>query len=73
MKLPIDRIFVFYAGLLYGEYTKPGYKVLQVQGPLELYNGAYICGPGGWFRMDGTPCLLDDVPKELLTYLLLLT
>lgn len=74
------RIFVFYAGLLYGEYTKASFRLLQTSCNSELYNGAYVYSIGekwdfdtGWFRMDGTPFLLSDVPKELQLSVLLLT
>lgn len=26
----------------------------------------------GWYRLDGTPCILEDVPKELRTLALLM-
>lgn len=73
----MNKILVFYAGMLYGEYTKVAFRELQVQGPLELYNGAYVFQqtkiPPGWCRMDQTPVLLCDVPKVYQTIKLLLT
>ena len=74
------RIFVFYAGLLYGEYDSKSFRLLQVRSDCELYNGAYVFRTNltkhpdrPWYRMDGTPCLLADVPKELQMSVLLLT
>jgi hypothetical protein len=47
--------------------------------PPDFYNGGYIkypddhkVNPSKWARPDGTPVLLEDVPKELLTLELLL-
>ena len=66
---------VFYAGLLYGEYSVDGLRLLQVQGDLELYNGGYVYNRHDkeWYRMDGTPVLDVDVPTNLKAMLLLLT
>lgn len=65
---------VFYAGLLYGEYDEGGLRLLQVQGDLEIYNGAYFYLKNDrWYRMDGTPVLDVDVPINLKAMLLLLT
>lgn len=62
--------YVFYAGLLYGEYTHPIKAWLR-----ELPNGAYIYFPEDqeWRLNDLTPVLLEDVPKELRLQVLLLT
>ncbi len=69
------NFIVFYAGLLYGEYTAEGLRLLQVQGDLELYNGGYIYDKHDkrWYRMDGTPMLDVDVPLNLKAMLLLIT
>lgn len=66
---------VFYASLLYGEYAHEGLRLLQVQGPQDLYNGGYIyCKVDRrWYRMDFTPVLGVDVPLNLKAMLLLLT
>lgn len=66
---------VFYAGLLYGEYSEAGFRLLQVQGPLELYNGGYVyvTTERKWYRMDSTPLPTTEVPKGLLVLTLLLT
>lgn len=69
------RYLVFYAGLLYGEYDYVSFRNLQVQCPLELYNGGYLyrIQNKDWYRMDLTPLLIEDVPKELQLSVLLLT
>lgn len=41
------RIFIFYAGLLYGEFDKDSFRALQVRSDTELYNGAYAYSTGG--------------------------
>lgn len=72
----MKKIFVFYAGLLYGEYTEyADFRQLQVQGGLEIYNGAYVYDEQdkAWYRMDMTPLLLEFVPVNLRAMLLLLT
>ena len=61
---------VFYAGLLYGEY---GTFPLAHEGP----DGAYLfTKSGNWYVLQHgswTPINLSVVPKELRTYMLLLT
>lgn len=73
---------VFYANLLYGEYDRNEWEMEMVFPtlPVEIYQGGYVhinqvrYGTGvGWYRMDGTPVLDRDVPKELRLLLLLLT
>lgn len=66
---------VFYAGLLYGEYAEAGLRLLQVQGSLEIYNGAFVYSKEErrWYRMDMTPYPSEHIPKELKAMLLLLT
>lgn len=64
-------ILVFYAGLLYGEYD-------QYPPAREMPDGAYLyCHKlDTWYvamHRGWTPINLSDVPKELRTYLLLLT
>ena len=68
------NFLVFYAGLLYGEYAIDGFRMLQVHGGLELYNGGYVYNrhDKGWYRMDRTPILDVDVPINLKAMLLLL-
>ena len=62
--------YVFYAGLLYGEYEYPVKPWLH-----DLPNGAYIYATDhkDWFHSDGTRAALEDVPKELRLQILLLT
>ena len=78
-------VLVFYADLLYGDFTNEEYKEFRKKCGSEVYNGAYVridtSRPGfpielethGWFRMDGTEVPLANVPKELLVLTLLLT
>lgn len=73
-----DRILVFYAGLLYADTDMAELKLLHTTCGSEIYNGAYQYWVGShdsraWYRMDGTPVLLDDVPKELRMLVLLMT
>lgn len=76
-----SRIFVFYAGLLHGEYHI--FPSLSGLGN-EVYNGGYvwvkeqwfphsIWEAPGWYRPDRTPCLIEDVPPELRAMALLLS
>lgn len=70
-------VYVFYAGLLYGEFTRKEMRttISPVNTP-EVYNGGYVylpTDPIGWYRCDLTPLLIEDVPKELRTAVLLLT
>ena len=74
-----DRVLVFYANQLYGDYEcdplNP-FKVLR-----DLPDGSYIrfphCFDGdnkpAWYLSDFTPVLEADIPKELLVLALLLT
>lgn len=67
----MKTFIVFYAGLVYME----GDSKLVLH---ELPDGAYIYYPKGvndrhWYLKDLTPVLLQDVPKELLLNVLLLT
>lgn len=71
---------VYYANQVIAELYVTSHDRLKFD-PLEteIYNGGYIKYPPGhqffpssWSRCDGTPVLLEDVPKELLTLELLL-
>lgn len=71
---------VYYANQVVAELYVTSRDILKFD-PLEaeIYNGGYIKYPPGhevfpsqWGRCDGTPVLLEDVPKELLTIELLL-
>jgi hypothetical protein len=77
-------VTVFYAGLLYGEFSHGEYDLIRTTAPNEIYNGAWThvnnrrskpyFGPmAGWYRFDQTPVLESHVPKELLAMMLLLT
>lgn len=69
-------IRVFYAGLHLGDYEARETTYLNLRLNPEIYNGAYEFHTKGnppWYRMDWTPVLLEDVPLELRTLLLLLT
>lgn len=71
-----SSILVFYAGLLYGEYSAQDFLSFRSTCTSEIYNGAYLYNESGvspWFRMDLTPVLIADVPKELQALALLLT
>ena len=69
----MSRYYVFYATLLYGEYSRSfTYKELQA-----LPDGVYIYEPEDrdgdyWFLKDLTPVLIEDVPKELRALVLLM-
>ena len=73
-------ILVFYANQLYGECASYN-DLSRFRGSCsqEIYNGGYLYESTNsinackWFRIDGTPVLPVDVPKELLTLLLLLS
>lgn len=75
--------YVFYAGMLYGEYDGKVVSNHQLSTRLldtpEVYNGCYILityrAPfvQVWLRGDLTPVRLEDVPKELRVLVLLLT
>lgn len=77
---------MFYGGSLYGEYSSTGldtiHLVLSADITRELRNGAYLYyteRPRGtstdvrWYRGDGTPVLLNDVPTEYRALAMLLT
>ena len=69
----MNHFIVFYAGLVYGEFS------LTTKPPLyEFPEGCYLYYPKciygkHWYLKDMTPVLLQDVPKELLLNVLLLT
>lgn len=77
-------VLVFYAGLLYGEYTHAERELAHSTWSPEIYNGAYMYvarrdmrgrfgSEPGWYRMDGIPCREDAVPRKLLVLKLILT
>jgi hypothetical protein len=72
------NVNVFYAGMLLikipvDEYSQ--WRRSMCHGDPEVYNGAFVychqpqqrgaVEKSFWYRMDGTPVLLSDVPKEL--------
>ena len=66
------RFYVFYATLLYGEYTTISSALLR-----EFPEGCYLHFPRGncgtyWYLKDMTPVLEEDIPKELKTLVLLM-
>ena len=73
------KLLLFYAGMLYGEFASwPRKHEIP-----EVYDGGWLyCAKGDkwggylagrWYRCDGCPSLIDDVPKELRLQVLLLT
>lgn len=73
---------LFYAGQLVGEYSSwfPSMsQFLHTNWGLEIYNWGYLYASKDygrtyeWFRADGTPVLLEDVPRELRMLNLLLS
>jgi hypothetical protein len=57
---------VFYGNQVYGEYFHWKDFRLDTLGP-EVYNGGlyFNSHEREWFNLDGTPVLLEDVPKLL--------
>lgn len=81
----MSEVLVFYAGLLYREYNHDEFRNARYDWPQDLYNGAWIyvhirserhlrfgVSPG-WWKADLTPVLIEDVPKELRTIVLLMS
>lgn len=74
-----DRVLVFYANQLYGDFKHTRFNAFREL--TGLPDGAYIRLPPDsywgvehtWYRSDFTPALDSDVPKELLVLCLLLT
>jgi hypothetical protein len=67
---------MFYAGLIHMETDDiREFRITEIG--YEIYNGCYIYikdeKPPNWYRGDLTPCLIEDVPKELRALLLILT
>ena len=72
----MNKVLVFYATLLYGEYE---YTQWCHSLRLELPDGCYIRyqryawrGDPIWYRKDLTPVLIEDVPKEIKALCLLM-
>lgn len=65
-----NSVYVFYATLLYGEYSR-------TPSLAELPEGCYLYYPMDnykkhWYLKDLTPVLLEDVPKPLRALVLLM-
>jgi len=81
----VKAFTVFYAGLLVGSFDRAEEKQFTATCGPEMYVGAYMYRDTaamarssayeftGWFRLDGTPVLLQGVPKALRLQILLLT
>lgn len=77
------RMFtVFYAGEVHDEFDSfsdnfkaETLKLFRTACDQEIYNGAYVHlrTTKQWYRVDGTPVLLSDVPKRLRVLVLLLS
>lgn len=82
-----QRFYVFFEGELLIEFQgRDEFRIWRRTLPNcwhKVYNEAYIyvsskapaymIFDSGWFRADGTPCLTEQVPKELRALALLLT
>jgi hypothetical protein len=74
-------IRVYYAiGLCEELADAEALRYFQVWCNREIYSDGYVYIPTkslrfdpGWYRVDGTPCLIDDVPKRFRALNLLLT
>lgn len=74
------NLTMFYGVQLYGEFDRwRDFWNSDINS--EVYNGAYVYSPYTakvdridcpWYRSDCTPVLLEDVPKELRAYVLIL-
>lgn len=70
----LPQALVFYGGLLYGEMSQREVRSLAWDN-LEIYNGAYVYNTHEreWYRCDGVPVLLEDVPPALRMQVLVMT
>lgn len=75
----MKEVTVFYAGLLYGEYSHKEWNVTRRSLNGEIYNGCWIyetfsdwSPTPDWYRADGIPALESSVPKELRLSVLLM-
>lgn len=70
-------MLVFYAGQFLEDFEPSDLMLFRKTCSSEIYNGAILCAKGlpdnPWYRLDGTPMLLTDVPKELQMLVLVLT
>lgn len=73
------KLYVFHENQLYGEYNN--WYCMRIYGvpPIsdDIYQKGYVLSrennPGiDWYRCDGTPVLIEDVPKPLRMLALIL-
>ena len=66
------RYLLFYAGLLHSDTERP---LRLADLGAEVYNGGYVYAvhERGWYRCDLVPELIELIPPELRTMVLLLT
>ena len=74
----MSTMSVFYAGMWLIDIPKGefiSWRRSMCHGDPEVYNGAFVHNKQdpGWYRLDGTPVLLSDVPPDLQLLNLLLT
>jgi len=77
----MSKAYLFYGTQLVAELEsqETSYQMIRERFGQEIYNGGYAYRPGitgslwKWRRCDMTPCLIEDVPKELRALALLLT
>ena len=77
----VNEVIIFYASQVYWEFkTEKEYTDHRRNSLIdsEIYNGAYVWHRTDnmrrhWYRMDGTPQLLEDVPKALRVWVLVLS
>jgi hypothetical protein len=76
----MSEVIVFYAGQVYSEHPSVQDYIEQMRALIgsEIYNGSYVWFRHDsvrkhWYRMDNTPMLLEDVPKALRAWVLVLS
>lgn len=77
----MNEVLVFYAGQVHWQFERYNQFIRHRKDSLidsEIYNGAYTYfrkpfGDFHWFRIDGTPCPLEDVPKDIQAWVLLMS
>lgn len=78
----MNPVLVFYMGELYAECSHKEYRLQRTSMPQDVYNKAFIYihphsrykvfgTEPGWYRCDGTPAYMPDVPKKLRAYVLI--
>lgn len=67
------KVYVFYGQQLYGEWKYfPTYLETPEGALYYCATAPYMYNPCQWFNRDLTPILLEDVPKQLRTLVLLM-